>query len=165
MSHLNATFSHVVVTFLTHDLVEIVGQGFYASPDTYMYSVCACTIAAFFTTFSNIFATYPSNSIFWPCMHRPTKYFNKIEWEKTIFGGKMDDSKQKRCVLSAFAAILTVIVERLKRRRNEKRKRVWTRPWITMREQHGAYNLPVEGITAGDKPSLQELPANGRKCI
>jgi hypothetical protein len=25
--------------------------------------------------------------------------------------------------------------------------------------------LPVEGITAGDKPSLQELPANGRKCI
>jgi hypothetical protein len=64
----------------------------------------------------------------------------RFQRERGIFGGKMEDSKQRRCVLGASAAILAVIVERRKRRRRERRKRVWTRPWIATREQYGAYH-------------------------
>ena len=69
---------------------------------------------------------------------------------------KMEDSKRRRCIVGAFATILSILVERRQRRRKDE-KRVWTRPWISMRDHRGAYHCLLKELRLGDKPSYKNF--------
>jgi hypothetical protein len=68
----------------------------------------------------------------------------------------MEDSKRRRCIVVASVTILSILVERRQRRRKEV-KRVWTRPWVFMREQHGAYHCLLQELSLWDKPSYKNF--------
>jgi hypothetical protein len=69
-------------------------------------------------------------------------------WRAIHKNGRFEEKK----IVVASATILCILVEKRQRRRKEE-KRVWTRPWIFMREQHGAYHCLLQELRLWDKPS------------
>ena len=69
----------------------------------------------------------------------------------------MDEFKESRCVLAASATVLAIVLSRRQRRRKNKAKRLWTRPWIQMRQQHGAYHCLLKELRMSDKPSYRNF--------
>ena len=92
------------------------------------------------------------------CVHYNKSVGNLLEicWKFVVKKGReienMDEFKESRCVLAASATVLAIVLSRRQRRRNNKAKRLWTRPWIQMRQQHGAYHCLLKELRMSDNP-------------
>ena len=59
--------------------------------------------------------------------------------------------------MAASATVFAIVLSRRQRRRKNKVKRLWTTPWIQMRQQHGAYNCLLRELRMSDKPSYKNF--------
>ena len=65
----------------------------------------------------------------------------------------MENERRRLCLAGSVA----IAILRHRRRRNRRKRLLWTRPWILKREQFGAYHCLLQELRASDRIGLKNF--------